>query len=112
MRFARLAPSHRAADFGDSVTDADGDRGFLARRIEKPAAIGGENPRAFAPNRDRQVLAKIPRKKSRRFLHELQKLWALAARRIDARAVVRCECATLVLTRTRLESNGGKQQSA
>jgi hypothetical protein len=36
----------------------------LAGRIEKSAAISGENPGAFAADGDWQVLAKIPGKNS------------------------------------------------
>ncbi len=53
---------HRAPDFGDAVADADD--GGLAGSVEKPAAVGGENPGAFAANRDRQVFAKISGKQS------------------------------------------------
>ena len=42
---------HCAADFGDSVTDADD--GGLAGCVQQTAAVGSENPGPFAAHRDR-----------------------------------------------------------
>ena len=48
---------HGLADFGDAMPDAN--NGRLAGRVEKASTVVGENPRAFAPNCNRQVFAKI-----------------------------------------------------
>ena len=50
---------HGAADFGDAVADVD-DRG-LACGIQKTAAIGRNNPAAFAAHGDGIILAEISR---------------------------------------------------
>jgi len=52
---------HGAADFGDTVADAD-DRG-LAGGVEVAAAVGGDDPAAFAADGDGIVFAKIAGKK-------------------------------------------------
>jgi len=52
---------HGAADFGDAVADADD--GGLAGGVEVVAAVGGDDPAAFAADGDRIVLAKIAGKK-------------------------------------------------
>jgi predicted metalloprotease with PDZ domain len=52
---------HGAADFGNTVADADD--GGLAGGIEVAAAIGGDNPAAFAADGDGVVFAKIAGKK-------------------------------------------------
>ena len=52
---------HGAADFGDSVADADD--GGLAGGVEVAAAVGGDDPAAFAADGDGIILAKIAGKK-------------------------------------------------
>jgi len=64
--------SHRATNFGYPVTNTD--HGGLTGRIEKPSAVSGNYPRAFAASRDRQIFAKISGKHSRRSVHESQEL--------------------------------------
>ncbi len=48
---------HGAADFGDTVADADD--GGLAGGVEVAAAVGGDDPAAFAADGDGIVFAKI-----------------------------------------------------
>jgi len=52
---------HGAADFGDPVANAD-DSG-LAGGVEEAAAVGGDDPAAFAANGDGIIFAKIAGKK-------------------------------------------------
>jgi predicted metalloprotease with PDZ domain len=52
---------HGAADFWDTVADADD--GGLAGGVEVAAAIGGDDPAAFAANGDGIIFMKIARKK-------------------------------------------------
>jgi len=48
---------HGATDFGDTVADADD--GGLAGGVEVAAAVGGDDPAAFAADGDGVVFAKI-----------------------------------------------------
>ena len=52
---------HGAADFGDTVADADD--GCLAGGVEVAAAVGSDDPATFAANGDGVVFAKITGKK-------------------------------------------------
>jgi hypothetical protein len=52
---------HGAADFGDTVADTDD--GGLAGGVEETAAVGGDDPAAFAANRYGIIFAKIAGKK-------------------------------------------------
>lgn len=52
---------HGAADFADTVADADD--GGLAGGVEVAAAVGGDDPAAFAADGDGIILAKITGKK-------------------------------------------------
>jgi len=54
---------HSAADFANTVTDADD--GGLAGGVEVAAAVGGNDPAAFAANGDGIIFAKIAGKKRR-----------------------------------------------
>ena len=53
--------SHGAADFRDTVADADD--GSLAGGVKVAAAVGGDDPAAFAADGDGILLAKIAGKK-------------------------------------------------
>jgi len=52
---------HGTADFGDPVANADD--GGLAGGVEVAAAVGGDDPAAFAANGDGIIFAKIAGKK-------------------------------------------------
>lgn len=52
---------HGAADFGDTVANAD--NGGLAGGVKEAAAVGGDDPAAFAANGNGVIFAKITGKK-------------------------------------------------